>query len=498
MALVDPNIALSYKGVQLQDPLDQYSKASAAQFNALKMDEIMREREALSQIQSTIASKGGPTDLRVAAQAMFKTGRPEFVKTAVSILERLDNQDKFSEYLRQFEGPAANALASAPATASAEAPAPAPANALAAAPAPAETPPANALAAPPSAAKAAPPSAAKAAPSSTKELERRYRIVSNINTPAAKAEARLILTQIENEYRATLPPETIRTMLALGYTLDQGGYQAFQSAQRTPPQPRNPIAVINKEGKPIYVEPTNAIGQTPLTQPALRVEGLIPGREAPAPSVTQIQDPTNASQMITIDARKYSGGGIGAPGVIGLAGKTPGSAPGLSDKDRQKRDAEYPKATQSVKSFETKSDLFIRDLERLRDDPGLNQITGPIYGRTPSVSQAGSRAQALYDKIFAKGGFQALQDMREASKTGGALGNVSNEEGRRLERSVVGGLDRTQNIKDVRRGINDLIDEIRTSKSRVREAYESTYDYRTQQGAATSPAPASGGWSVVR
>lgn len=492
MALVDPNIALSYKGVQLQDPLDQYSKASAAQFNALKMDEIMREREALSQIQSTIASKGGPTDLRAAAQAMFKTGRPEFVKTAVSILERLDNQDQFSQYLRQIEGPAANALAPAPAPA--EAPAPAPANALAAAPAPApaETPPANALAAPPSAAKAAPPSA--------KELERRYRMVSNINTPAAKAEARLILTQIENEFRATLPPETIRTMKTLGYPITPEGYQAFQSAQRPPPQPRTPIAVLGPNNKPTLVTPEKAIGMTPLTPPAVQILGLNPrdAKEASAPSITQIQDPTNASQMITIDAKTYKGGGVGSPGVIGLAGKTPGSAPGLSDKDRQKRDAEYPKATQSVKSFETKSDLFIRDLERLRDDPGLNQITGPIYGRTPSVSQAGSRAQALYDKIFAKGGFQALQDMREASKTGGALGNVSNEEGRRLERSVVGGLDRTQNIKDVRRGINDLIDEIRTSKSRVREAYESTYDYRTQQGAAQSPAPASGGWSVVR
>ena len=469
MALVDPNIALSYRGVQLQDPLDQYSKASAAQFNALKMDEIMREREALSQIQSTIAAKGGPTDLRAAAQAMFKTGRPEFVKTAVSILERLDNQDQFSQYLSQTEGPPANALAAAPAPASAE------------------TPPANALAAP---APAATPTSA--APSSSKELERRYRTVSNINTPAAKAEARLLLTKIENELRGTIPTETLRTMMALGYPATQAGYQAFQSAQRPPQQPRNPIAVL-QNGRPTYVDPANAIGQTPLTAPALRIEGLGPSKEPPAPSVTQIQDPTNPSQMLTIDARTYKGGGVGSPGVIGLAGKTPGSAPGLSDKDRQKRDAEYPKATQSVKSFETKSDSFIRDLERLRDDPGLNQITGPIYGRTPSVSQAGSRAQALYDKIFAKGGFQALQDMREASKTGGALGNVSNEEGRRLERSVVGGLDRTQNIKDVRRGINDLIDEIRTSKSRVREAYDSTYDYRTQQGAAPSPAPASGG-----
>lgn len=159
------------------------------------------------------------------------------------------------------------------------------------------------------------------------------------------------------------------------------------------------------------------------------------------------------------------------------------AAPGLSPKDIQKREATHPQATQAVKGFETKSEQFIAELERLRDDPGLDQITGPIYGRTPSLSRAGSRAQALYDKIFAKGGFQALQDMREASKTGGALGNVSNEEGRRLEKSIVGGLDRTQNIEDVKQGINDLIGEIRTSKSRVREAYDTTYEYRTQRGA---------------
>lgn len=158
------------------------------------------------------------------------------------------------------------------------------------------------------------------------------------------------------------------------------------------------------------------------------------------------------------------------------------ASPGLAPKDIQKREAAYPQATQAVKGFETKSEQFIKELESLRDDPGLDQITGPIYGRTPSVSRAGSRAQALYDKIFAKGGFQALQDMREASKTGGALGNVSNEEGRRLEKSVVGGLDRTQNIADVQQGINNLIEEIRVSQARVREAYDSTYEYRTQRG----------------
>ena len=252
MALVDPNIALSYKGVQLQDPLDQYSKASAAQFNALKMEEIIKEREALAQIQSTIASKGGPTDLRAAAQAMFKTGRPEFVKTAVSILERLDNQDQFNQYLRQTENTPTNALAPAtapaPAPTPAPAPAPAPANALTPAPAPAPAP-ANALT--PAPAPAAAPTNTLATPTpSSQELQRRYRMVSNINTPAAKAEAQLILKQIENDFRATLPPETIRTMMALGYPITPDGYKAFLSAQRperllTPEEEAQKVRIAN-------------------------------------------------------------------------------------------------------------------------------------------------------------------------------------------------------------------------------------------------------------
>ena len=171
-------------------------------------------------------------------------------------------------------------------------------------------------------------------------------------------------------------------------------------------------------------------------------------------------------------------------------GLTPANAfEGLTPKEIQKREAALPQAKSSVTSFETKTDQFIKELMALRDDPGLNQITGPIYGRTPSVSREGSRAQALYNKIFAKGGFQGLQDLREASKTGGALGNVSNEEGRRLEASVVGGLDRTQNIEDVKAGINDLIDSLNVSKARVRNTFDETYQYKSGRGPAAPAAP---------
>jgi hypothetical protein len=238
------------------------------------------------------------------------------------------------------------------------------------------------------------------------------------------------------------------------------------------------LVPILQNGRPVLVPREQAVGQTPFSPASVQVLGMGPAAREPAARESAAKPPTGYRFTATGDLEPIPGGP---------------ASPGLSPKDIQKREAVYPQATQSVNGFTTKSDQFIAELERLRDDPGLNQITGPIYGRTPSVSRAGSRAQALYDKIFAKGGFQALQDMREASKTGGALGNVSNEEGRRLEKSIVGGLDRTQNIADVQQGINDLIAEIRVSQARVREAYDTTYEYRTQRGAGGGDsAPAAG------
>lgn len=245
----------------------------------------------------------------------------------------------------------------------------------------------------------------------------------------------------------------------------------FVSPERAPAPLGAPVAVMGPDGRPQYVSREQAIGMTPFTPASVKLMGGGGGGGGTAPMP---KAPAGYRYTANNELEPIPGGP---------------ASPGLSPKDIQKREAVFPQATSSVKSFETKSEQFIKELEKLRDDPGLDQITGPIYGRTPSVSREGSRAQSLYDKIFAKGGFQALQDMREASKTGGALGNVSNEEGRRLEKSVVGGLDRTQNIADVKQGINDFIDEIRVSQARVREAYDTTYSYKAGAGAAPQLSP---------
>jgi hypothetical protein len=45
-----------------------------------------------------------------------------------------------------------------------------------------------------------------------------------------------------------------------------------------------------------------------------------------APTIAQIVDPSDPNKMITVDARRYQGGGAGSPGVIGVSGKEPSAA----------------------------------------------------------------------------------------------------------------------------------------------------------------------------
>jgi hypothetical protein len=59
-------------------------------------------------------------------------------------------------------------------------------------------------------------------------------------------------------------------------------------------------------------------------QDVARLAGSL--RQPPAPSITQIVDPTNPNQMISIDSRQYKGGGVGSVGVVGISGKEPTAA----------------------------------------------------------------------------------------------------------------------------------------------------------------------------
>ena len=110
-------------------------------------------------------------------------------------------------------------------------------------------------------------------------------------------------------FAATKSSETpeVVNMRLLGYPLTQAGFQAYRDAQR-------PERMLNPAEEAQTIRIANA--SRPPAAP----------RPEPAPTITQIVDPTNPNQMITIDAKRYQGGGTGSVGVIGVGGKEPGAA----------------------------------------------------------------------------------------------------------------------------------------------------------------------------
>ena len=204
-----------------------------------------------------------------------------------------------------------------------------------------------------------------------------------------------------------------------------------------------------------------------------------------APEPTQTTSPAEQERLAN-ERRRI---GLEERRVVALENRLKESGvPGvqLSKKEMQVRDAAFPKATVAVKAFDADVDEMIERLTRLRNHPGLDNITGLVYGHTPSATADGRAAEVLYDTIIAKGGFQALNDVRLASPTGGALGAVSNQEGKQLKEAF-SEINRSMDAPDVQAAIDRTIQKLLASKSRVREGYDLTYEYRTPTAPTTAP-----------
>ena len=252
-------------------------------------------------------------------------------------------------------------------------------------------------------------------------------------------------------------PSDVAAMKALGFPLTAAGYAQFRDAQR----------------------------QERLLSPEEEAQRVRIARESrPLPQPREPKEPNKPVEVVGPDGKTII---VSAEEAIANR-MTPAKAiEGLTPKERQQREAKFPQATSAVKTFETTSNTLIKDLETLSKHPGLGSITGIAAGRMPGITPAGREAEALFDKIVARGGFQELQNMRQASPTGGALGNVSNQEGAQL-RQAFAALDRRQDAGSVRKAILDAINQIRTSQQIIKDTYDLTYEYKQGGGAASAPA----------
>jgi hypothetical protein len=123
MALVNPNIAMSYKPTteyQPRNALAEYAQIQQIQGGQMQMAKLKRDEEALDTMMQTITAKGGPSDPMVAADAMIKSRNPDFMAAGLKMQQtyRDTQQTRAALGLSPSQGTATpiNALSPTPPT----------------------------------------------------------------------------------------------------------------------------------------------------------------------------------------------------------------------------------------------------------------------------------------------------------------------------------------------------------------------------------------------
>jgi hypothetical protein len=393
MALVNPNIALSIRPVELADPLAQYGKIAALQ--------SAQNQNALAQYQLGAAQRGEARDI-ARANALAQAGSDE---TAVAnALLKSGDIAGYSAFVKAAEDRRTQKLTQQKTE--------------------------GEIAAQPLARQK---TENELFDNSMKQIRNSW---GNVRTPE---EALMVHDATHRD------PIINKRLVALGVTEEMGRRQILEAAQNpqtfaqfvqkaqlgaekfmemNKPQVVAPGSALVQGGRAVFTAPErqdtdlirnfNAAKAQGFTgtifdyERRIKEAGRPPAQpaQAPAPTITQIQDPTNPSQMITIDARSYRGGGVGSPGVIGTTGK----APAIAAAEQKKEEG----ATQARDILDTLRASY-DELDRLRAVPsdqrgalsnaiayvastGVGQVAGRVAGTKEQTQRdviASARNQML-------------------------------------------------------------------------------------------------------
>lgn len=202
-------------------------------------------------------------------------------------------------------------------------------------------------------------------------------------------------------------------------------------------------------------------------------------------------------QFLNLGKSEGSGGGAAKPPSgfrftsTGDLEPIPGgpSAPGLTPKEIQKREASLPQARQSVKTVSNTMSVIGRTVDKLLANPdGINGITGLFGGITPALTDAARAAKADLEQLKNLAFVQGLTELRAASKTGAGVGNVSNREGDRFE-NLKASLDRSQSKEDLEASLRRLKAQSEFTIQTMQDAFDETYSYKNGETSTPSPAP---------
>lgn len=225
---------------------------------------------------------------------------------------------------------------------------------------------------------------------------------------------------------------------------------------------------VNLGGATAFVDPYKQQGQLqhtipPADEARLRFEGALPGPSPLRPQPAPMAPPSPAMPP------------QGAQPQVQPQAPAPAGQLNISPKQRQALEAERPQAGFAARSVMEGMHRIDSQIDKLLQNPsGVSGITGPIAGRTPSIRGSSVNAQADLEAMKSMMSVQELQRMRDASKTGGAVGSVTEKEWPRLEAQWAA-LQQSQTTDEFRKKLTDLRSTVRRMQGNTRKAYEDTY-----------------------
>lgn len=455
MAL-DPSIALGVRPLEVPNQLAQYgqmaqleSAQNQNQVAQMQIAQMRRDEETLKKIQATAMEHGGPADLNQIADAYLKSGNPKYVEFGVGLRQKLDERARFAEIMGKGQPPAAVAAA-APARAPMQAGAlgsgtfgmaPEPVNQLAPAPA-APTPVTNALAVP-----------------DVSNLRAKRDAFLAMGTPQAIAAARAMDADIALASREPV-------------------YHNVTGVGLVDPRTRQVVMPSVESKDPLvkqyeYAQAQGFTGSLFDYKRKLAEAGRTPAQPV-APTITQIVDPSDPNKMITIDARRYQGGGAGSPGVIGVSGKEPSAA--LRENKVEAGKTQLQDDLDNLRSAFT-------ELNRLRAIPSTERGTISNLmsaAQATGVGQALGRAGGTKEQVERDVINSARQRLVASIKNATGMSSKSLDSNMELQTMLRSISDPGQSVEAAMRIIGDIED-----------AYVKGGGLQKRKGPA--PAPAAGG-----
>jgi plasmid stabilization system protein ParE len=153
-----------------------------------------------------------------------------------------------------------------------------------------------------------------------------------------------------------------------------------------------------------------------------------------------------------------------------------------------KKQEKYVKDTAAVDSMASELDRLATQANMIKEHPGLGNITG-LMGAIPNVPGGkAADAESLLSTLKSQTAFSVLQTMRNNSKTGGALGQVSDKEGELLQNNLAA-LSKAQSLKQYKESLQQIIDYTQNAKERIRKAHEMQWGEKKPEEGKPSAQP---------